>query len=252
MAGDPRTRHLRRLNRVHRSARRWTAVAASFGGAAAVLVPYAGLGAPDAVWAAAAGGSAVLAVFRWRDHRRVAGLPLPEPLPPDQQGYSAFERMLRGHPVGRSVSDELRRARDRIGFRDSAAAAAWQRLERAARAMPALAERLPASASESAVEGLAVEAVLRDLAYRIRDVERGIAAAPRDAREPLVSARDALVAQLTEGVDGYERLVAAAAECVAEGARSVDNAAAHRLTEATDRLVGFAGGLGELRHLRTS
>ncbi|MGH3731364.1 MAG: phage shock envelope stress response protein PspM [Micromonosporaceae bacterium] len=251
MASDPRTRHLRRLNRLHRSARRWTALAASLAGAAAVLVPYAGLGAPDAVWAAAAGGSAVLAGFRWRDHRRAADLPMPDPLPPDQHGFSGVERLLRGHPLGRTLSDELRRQRDRIGFRDSAAAESWQRLERACRAMLALAERLPASAGESAAEGLAVHAVLRDLAYRIRDVERGIAAAPPDARQPLLGARDALVAQLTEGVDGYERLVAAAAECVAEGARSVDNPAAVRLAEATDRLVGFAGGLGELRRLST-
>ncbi|MGH3715861.1 MAG: phage shock envelope stress response protein PspM [Micromonosporaceae bacterium] len=252
MGGDPRDRHLRRLYRRRRAARRWTAYAGTLGAATAVLVPYAGVGLPDAAWAAAAGGATVLAVFRWFDYRRLAGLPVPEPRTGDEPAGSGWAKLMRGNPLGRSLGDELRRQRERIAFRDSAATATWQRLDRASRAMPALAERLPSSAAEAAVEGLAVETVLRDLAYRIVDVERGIAAAPSDARGSLAHARDGLVEQLTEGVDAYERLVAAAAECVAEGARSVDNSAATRLTEATDRLVGFATGLGELRDLRTS
>lgn len=248
---DPRVRHLRRRYRLHRAARRWTTTAAALGGAAAVLVPYAGVGVGDAGWVAAAGGSMALAVFRWLDYRRVAALPVPESAEPGREG-AGLERLLRSHPLGRTISDELRRHRERLVFRDSAAAAAWQRLERASRAMPALAERLPDLAADAGAEGLAAEAVLRDLAHRIADVERGLAAAPQDAREPLTRARDVLVAQLTEGVDAYERLVAAAAECVAEGARSVDRSAVHRLTEATERLAGFAGGLGELRDLRAT
>jgi len=57
---DPRTRHLRRLRRLRNSARRWTVLAGLFGGASAVLVPYQGLGWPDAVWTALCGGSAAL------------------------------------------------------------------------------------------------------------------------------------------------------------------------------------------------
>ncbi|HEX2419568.1 MAG TPA: hypothetical protein VHJ83_15825 [Micromonosporaceae bacterium] len=249
---DPRVRHLRRLYRMRRATRRWTVSAAALFGAAAVLVPYAGVGPGDAGWAAAAGGSAALAVFRWLDYRRAAALPVPEPsINPTGTG-SGLDRLLRSHPLGRTISDELHRHRERLVFRDSGAATAWQRLERASRAMPALAERLPDSAADAAAEGLAVEAVLRDLAHRIVDVERGLAAAPADTREPLRQARDVLVAHLTEGVDAYERLVAAAAECVAEGARTVDNSAVHRLTEATERLVGLASGLGELRDLRAT
>jgi hypothetical protein len=247
---DPRARHLRRLYRLHRAARRWTASAAVLAGAAAVLVPYAGIGPGDAGWAAAAGGSVALAVFRWLDYRRAAALPVPEPSHDLTGNGSGLDRLLRSHPLGRTLSDEMRRHRERLVFRDSAAAAAWQRLERASRAMPALAGRLPGTAADAAAEGLAVEAVLRDLAHRIVDVERGLAAAPPDAQQPLRQARDVLVAQLGEGVDAYERLVAAAAECVAEGARAVDNSAVHRLTEATERLVGLASGLGELRDLR--
>lgn len=252
MSHDPRVRHLRRLHRLRRGARRWTVSAAALGGATTVLVPYAGVGLADAGWAAAAGGSVLLALFRWADYRRQAARPVPDPLPRDERGGAGFERLLRGHPLGRSLTDELRRQRERFAFRDSAAASVWQRLDRASRAMPALAERLPSSAADSAVEALAVEAVLSDLAHRIVDVERGLAAAPEDSREPLAQARDALVEQLTEGVDAYERLVAAAAECVAEGARGVDNSAATRLTEATDRLVGLANALGEMRDLRTT
>ncbi|MGH3738453.1 MAG: phage shock envelope stress response protein PspM [Micromonosporaceae bacterium] len=245
MVSDPRERHLRRLRKLRRAARRWTVYAGGLGGATAVLTPYAGLGLPDAGWAAGAGVATALAVFRWMDYRRLRTAPVPEALPADAR-TTPWERLL-----GRSVTEELRRQRERLTFRDSAATAAWQRLDRASRAMPALAERLPSSAAEAAAEGLAVETVLRDLAYRIVDVEKGIAASPRDARRPLEVARDGLVEQLTEGVEAYERLVAAAAECVAEGARRVDNSAAARLTEATDRLVGFATGLGELRDLRT-
>ena len=252
MTGDARQRHIRRMKRRYRSARRWTVLAAMFGGAAAVLLPYAGLGAFDAFWAAAAGGSTALAVLRWRDHRRLAALPLPPSSSPDPR-MSGIERWLAGHQLGRALSEELRRQRDRMTFRGSAAADVWQRLDRAARAMPALAARLPESAGESVAEAIAVERVLRDLAYRIVDVERGIAAAPADSRDPLVQARDALLRQLTEGVEAYERLVAAAAECVAEGAYpDSDTSVTARLTAATDRLVGLAQGLGELRDLRTS
>lgn len=250
MAADPRSRHLRRLRRRRRSSRRWIVFAGTFGGASAVLVPYAGLGLPDAFWAAAAGGSAVLATLRWLDYRRLAALPIPEESSAVESA-NGLGRLLQGHPFARALTEEWRRRQDQFPFRDSASASAWDRLLSASRAMEGLAGRLPLSASESVTEGLAAERALRDLAYRIVDVERGLAAAPVDARGSLQHARDALVAQLTEGVEAYERLVAAVAECVAEGARSADNAAAQHLTEATDRLVGLARGLGEMRDLRT-
>lgn len=249
MAADPRSRHLRRLRRLRGASRRWTVSAGALTGAAAVFVPYAGLGIADAFWAAAAGGSAVLATFRWLDYRREAALPVPAV---DEPGSgSGLGRLLQSHPIGRALAEEWRQRQERLAFRDSAAAEAWQRLQSASTAMESLAGRLPPSASESVTEGLAVERALRDLAYRIVDVERGLAAAPPDARESLDQARHALTAQLAEGVDAYQRLVAAVAECVAEGARTPDNHAAQRLTEATDRLAGLARGLGELRDLRT-
>src|SRR5690606_1189965 len=47
---DERSRHLRRLNRLRASARRWTVTAAALVGATAVLAPYQGLRPLDAVW----------------------------------------------------------------------------------------------------------------------------------------------------------------------------------------------------------
>ncbi|MGH3661203.1 MAG: phage shock envelope stress response protein PspM, partial [Micromonosporaceae bacterium] len=245
MGADPRSRHLRRLRLLRRASRRWTCLAVALGGACAVLTPYAGLGAPDALWAGSAGGSAALAVFRWLDYRRVAAKPIPDP--PADTADAGLGRLLESHPLGRAVVEEWRRRRDRLAFQGSHAAAAWQRLEAASRAMRSLGPRLLPLASESVTEGQAAEKALRELAHRIAAVEGGLAAAPPDARESLTAARDALVAQLGDGVDAYERLVAAVAECVAEGARSGDNDAVRRLTEATDRVSGFAAGLGEFR-----
>lgn len=77
---DERTRYFRRLSRLRRSARRWSVTAGGLGGAAAILTPYAGLGLPDAAWAGAAGGSVVLALWRWADLRILAARPAPPEL----------------------------------------------------------------------------------------------------------------------------------------------------------------------------
>ncbi|MEH1102480.1 hypothetical protein V6V16_25310, partial [Micromonospora sp. CPCC 205561] len=79
---DERTRYFRRLSGLRRSARRWSVTAGGLGGAAAVLTPYAGLGLPDAAWAAGAGGALVLAAWRWVDLRALAARPAPPPLDP--------------------------------------------------------------------------------------------------------------------------------------------------------------------------
>ena len=68
---DQRTKHLRRLRRLLRSARRWSVIGGGLSGATAILAPYAGLGVPDAAWAAGAGASVALAVWRWRDFREM-------------------------------------------------------------------------------------------------------------------------------------------------------------------------------------
>src|SRR5689334_21364335 len=79
---DPRAKHLRRLHRLRRSARNWTVRAGLLTGAAAVFVPYHGLGPWDALWASLAGGSVAMAGLRWSETRAFAALPVPEPVHP--------------------------------------------------------------------------------------------------------------------------------------------------------------------------
>ena len=72
---DERARYFRRLRRLRRSARRWSVFAGTFAGASVVLVPYGGLGWPDAIWTALTGGTAALTFWRWSDLRELAAQP---------------------------------------------------------------------------------------------------------------------------------------------------------------------------------
>src|SRR2546430_16390590 len=76
---DARTRYFRQVRRLRRSARRWSVLAGTFGGASAVLVPYHGLGWPDAIWAALTGGTPALSF--WRGGGPRGGGPPPAPRP---------------------------------------------------------------------------------------------------------------------------------------------------------------------------
>ena len=78
---DERARYFRKLRKLRRSARRWSVFAGTFAGATAVLVPYGGLGWPDAVWAALSGGTVALTFWRWHDLRELAAQPAPPALP---------------------------------------------------------------------------------------------------------------------------------------------------------------------------
>src|SRR5689334_22683333 len=122
---DERAKYFKRVRRLRASARRWTVLAGTLGGASAVLVPYAGLGAGDAAWAAAAGGSAALAVWRWLDFRALAAQPAPPPA-----AAPALGTFLTRLPAGRAALDELHRHRTRFRLRGSAVAGSWQRLDR--------------------------------------------------------------------------------------------------------------------------
>src|SRR2546423_13599357 len=76
---DARTRYFRQVRRLRRSARRWSVLAGTFGGASAVLVPYHGLGWPDAIWAALTGGTAAVTLLRGGGPRGPAAPPAPPP-----------------------------------------------------------------------------------------------------------------------------------------------------------------------------
>jgi hypothetical protein len=251
MAGDPRARYFRRLERLRASARRWSVAAGTFGGAAVVLLPYHGIGAPDAVWAALAGGTTALAAWRWSDARALAATPPPPAAAPAdlaRQTRERLERLMSRLPGGLAVLTEARRAQDRARLRGLAVAPAWSRLDRASVTLTGLAGRLDGPAGPAMTEAGAAERVLRDLAERTAAVERALHLAPADARDGLAAAHRDLLGHVEEGVQAYERLVSAAAAYVAADGRSgADTSAAGRLTEAADLLRGIAGGLDELR-----
>ena len=248
---DARTRYFRRLRRLRRSARRWSVVGAGFAGATAILAPYAGLGLPDAFWAAAAGGSLVLAGWRWADLRQLTAQPAPPEPDPTVTADRARARLVaavEAAPGGRSALAEIRRQRGRFGLRGSAAVAGWDRLDRASATLTGLSPRLNGMGSGAVLEAAVAEESLRDLAQRVAGVEKSLQFAPVDARPGLEAAHRDLTRQLDEGVSAYERLVAAAASYVAEDGRTgAEHPSVSRLTEASDLLRGVASGLAELR-----
>jgi hypothetical protein len=251
---DERARYFRRLRRLRRSARRWSILGAGLGGATVILAPYAGLGLPDAAWAAAAGGSLALAAWRWTDLRTQAALPAPPEPDPTLAAQRARARLVaavESLPVGRTALSEVRRQSARMGLRGSAAVRAWDRLDRASSALRGLSSRLGAHGDPAVLEAAVAEGSLRDLAHRVAGVERAVRLAPDDARPALEEAHGELVRQLDEGVTAYERLVAAAARYVAEDGRTGStHPSVSRLTEASELLRGIAAGLAELRTAR--
>ncbi|PZF85382.1 phage shock envelope stress response protein PspM [Micromonospora deserti] len=248
---DERTRYFRRLGRLRRSARRWSVTAGGLTGAAAVLTPYAGLGLPDAAWAAGAGGAVVLAAWRWLDLRALAARPAPPPLDPAEAAARSRARLVAAVerlPVGPGVLAELRRVRARVALRGTSAAEPWTRLDRAALTFAGMTNRLTGLAEPAVLEATEADRSLRELAARVASVERALRLAPPDSRAPLAEAHRALTGQLESGVAAYERLVVAAAGYLAEHARpDGEHPAAARLTEATDLLHGVAAALAELR-----
>jgi hypothetical protein len=244
MAGDARAKHLRRLNRLRRSARGWSVRAGLLVGATAVLVPYRGLGLPDALWAAAAGGSVAVTVWRWLDYRSLAAEPLPAPTRPPLGASPGGERLaaaVRRFPVGRSMMDELDRQRATMRLRGLAVADHWRRLDRASQMLGGLSGRLGPTAEAAVREAAVAEDSLRDLCERAAVVERTMKLG--SAADNLRPALESLTTQLDAGVAAYEQFVAAAAGCVATDGPGVST----RLTEATAFLRGVAEGLADFR-----
>jgi hypothetical protein len=246
---DERTRYFRRLKRLRGSARRWSVMGGGLTAAAAVLVPYSGIGVVDAIWAGAAGSSVALAWWRWSDHRALAATPAPpapDPALAGQRLTAAIERF----PAGRTVINEVRRQKNRYALRGSAITRAWDRLDRASATLTALAGRLTGPGEAAVLEAAVAEQWLRDLGQRVASVERAIPITPADHRSALEESHASLADQFTEGVDAYERLVAAAASYVAEDGHPIAEGrhpAVAGLIDATDRMRGIAEGLAELK-----
>jgi hypothetical protein len=245
---DERTRYQRRLRRLRGSARRWTVAAGGLVGASAVLVPYQGLGAGDAVWAGLAGAAVVLAWWRRADARSLAAEPVPDPPDPALAGerwLSALSQLPGGYPL----AEGIRRQRTRAGLRGSAATATWERLDRSARTMRELTGRLPAAEAAAVREATGVERELRELTDRVVGLEQALRAAPAEAQSPLRQLRSDHITRLEQGVTAYEQFVVAAAGYLSESARLGEppGPGMTGLTGATDRLRGVTAGLAELR-----
>ncbi|MEU4421399.1 hypothetical protein AB0F81_12300 [Actinoplanes sp. NPDC024001] len=243
---DERARYFRRLKRLRGAARRWSVLGGGLTAATAVLTPYAGIGIADAAWAAGAGASAVLAWWRFSDHRQLAATPAPPPAIATPGLAGALEKF----PAGRTVLHEVRRQRTRFALRGSVIADSWDRLDRASQTMSGLAGRLTGAGETAALEAATAETWLRDLGQRAASVERAIPLGQPGQKDALVQSHAALAEQFDEGVTAFESLVAAAASYVAEDGHPVADTrhpAYFSLIEATDRLRGIAEGLAELR-----
>lgn len=246
---DARTRYHRQLRRLRSAARRWTVIAGGAAGMGAVLIPYQGIGAADAIWAGITGAAGVLAWWRWSDLRALAAQPEPDPPDPALAG-ERWLAALAQFPGGQQLADNLRRQRVRSGLRGTEAAQAWERFDRSARTMRELTGRLGGLDAEAAREAAGVERELRQLTDRIAGLEQALRLAPAEAQPSLGELRSDHVAHLKAGVSAYEEFVVAAAGYLSESARTGEPVpAVTGLAGATDRLRGVTSGLSELRRL---
>lgn len=246
---DARARYHRQLRRLRNSARRWTVIAGGAGGTSAVLLPYQGLGAWDAVWAGLTGAAGVLAWWRWADLRALAAQPEPDPPDPVATG-DRWLTVLAHLPGGQQLADNLRRQRTRSGLRGSQAVEAWERFDRSTRTMRELTSRLGGMDAEAAREAVGVERELRQLTDRLVGLEQALRLAPAQAQPSLRELRADHITHFTTGVAAYEEFVVAAAGYLSESARTGEPVpAVTGLTDATDRLRGVTAGLAELRRL---
>jgi hypothetical protein len=189
------------------------------------------------VWGAAATGTATLAALRWREDWTLRHSPVPVPVP--------AVGTVSGFALGGAAVGLAGRAVVMFEARGSSAAPLLRRLDRASRAMGAVVARLGDGAADTRRESADAARLLREAASRLVAVERAAAVAPADARRRLDESSLRLRTGLADGVAAYERLVGAAAECVAAAHDGEEVAVATRLADATDRLRGLAAGVAE-------
>ena len=243
----------KKLRRRFRAARRWTVLSGLFGGATAVFVPLAGLGGPDAIWAALTGASAAMAALRWMDYRRLSRSLPAESERLTRHGHYTLAGELNN--VAEAAAGLIHRKRTQSQFRGSAASAPYERLEAASRAYHDIVAKLDGPAREAVEDVSDVEEQLRGMAHQVRGVERSLAMAQGPQRATLKEAHRQLADRLESGVQAYESMVAGAARIVAESGalggvvHGGEDLTVRRLTDAADKLKGFAEGLSEMRDM---
>lgn len=245
---------VKRLRKRLRSARRWSVMTGLSAGAAGVLVPLGGLSAWDAIWTAVFGGSAMLATFRWVDYRRLA-----KAMPSEDEQlavYGTAALSAEAQNIAGAIAGKMKRSRQAVQYRNSAASHGWQRLQAAALAFDQVAPRLAGPATDTLVDVRESQRALRDLADQIRSVEKSIDITPPERRGSLTHSHGLMVERFESGVAAYEDLVGAAAQVVAEqgaldGVVSGHDPTMTRLAEATAKLSGLAEGIGQMREFHT-
>lgn len=243
---------MKRLRRRLRSARRWTVTAGLFGGVTAVLVPYQGLGAPDAVWAGLFGLSAAAAAIRWVDYRRLS-----KALPEENRQlalHGTAALAVEAQTVAGALAEKIRGKRVAVSYRGSAAAEPHDRLARADRIFAEVEPQLTGPARETVADVQQAGMALHELAEQIRGVERSAPLNDPAARAALDTRKQELVDRLQAGVSAYEKAVADAAKCLAEqtaldGVVTGGDPTLQRLSEASQKLRGHAEAVGEMHDL---
>jgi hypothetical protein len=171
------------------------------------------------------------------------------PLPPAVAAGPPGPEPPDADPAGPAAVPELGSGAGALPPVDSAARAPMERLSRLERSLADLLTLLGADApADVAGEAEQAAATLREYGARLRVVESARDGVTGDAAAGVNAAVETLRLRIEEGVTGYERLVAVAADAVSVGtADGLDQRTVRRLEDAADALAGLARGLRELR-----
>lgn len=215
---DPVRRHERRIRRLRRALVVRSVLTLGLAWVTSVVGASRGIELGEVFWGAVTGCAGLSAVAAGRRVWRVERAPrpvrptAPPPLP----------------PVG------------------SMARAPMERLASRERALTDLLALLGPAAGTAGADAAAAAGTLREHAARLVAIEAARDGVPAEAAAGLDTALATLRQRLEEGVSGYERMVAAAADAVAAtggGAGGIGSGALYRLEDAVDTLTGLARGL---------
>ncbi|QSB04300.1 phage shock envelope stress response protein PspM [Natronoglycomyces albus] len=244
----------RRLHRSLSAAKSWTVFTGIFTACGAFFIPYSGVTATDGVWVGLVGLSGTMALIRWGDYRRTS-----KAMPHIRDSLALYG------PAGireeaRTWKSELagtmRVARERKHYRGSLAWKPYQRLVAATETAEGLAKQLDPSESASKVLQSVSDTgpALRELAERIRGLEKTMAVAPAEQKKRLKLSRQTLLNRLESGVSAYEEMVVAAGECLSEQRGLADaletvgeDPTLNRLSDAALQLRAEADAAGQMR-----